>query len=74
MVDGDADDARTYVVAGDVPGRVLCFFLGLYAFTVFGYMTPTLATFFIDRDADRPDSAARLDALQRLLETRLPPA
>lgn len=68
-----------------LPGRVLCFFLGLYAFTVFGYVTATLATFFIDRDADRPDAAvagqqsidalhARLDALQHLLETRLPPA
>ena len=40
-----------------VGGRVLCFFLGLYAFTVFGYVTATLATFFIDRDADRPDAA-----------------
>ncbi|MBW4688559.1 MAG: ion transporter [Komarekiella atlantica HA4396-MV6] len=33
-------------------GRVLCFFLALYAFAVFGYVTATLATFFIDRDAD----------------------
>jgi voltage-gated potassium channel len=66
-----------------LPGRVLCFLLGLYAFTVFGYVTATLATFFIDRDADRPDAAiagersidalaTRLDALQRLLETRFP--
>src|SRR5207248_10377088 len=67
-----------------VPGRVLCFFLGLYTFTVFGYVTATLATFFIDRDADRPDAAvagersidaphARLNALQQLLDARLPP-
>jgi voltage-gated potassium channel len=66
-----------------VGGRVLCFFLGLYAFTIFGYVAATLATFFIDRDADRPDAAvagqrsidalhARLDALQRMLEARLP--
>src|SRR5205807_5822206 len=40
-----------------IGGRILCFFLGLYAFTVFGYVTATLATFFIDRDADRPDAA-----------------
>jgi voltage-gated potassium channel len=33
-------------------GRVLCFFLAVYAFAVFGYVTATLATFFIDRDAD----------------------
>ena len=67
-----------------IGGRILCFLLGLYAFTVFGYVTATLATFFIDRDADRPDAAvageralaeinARLDAQHRLLETRVPP-
>ncbi|RAM48750.1 MAG: potassium channel protein [Hapalosiphonaceae cyanobacterium JJU2] len=33
-------------------GRVLCFFLALYAFAMFGYVTATLATFFIGRDAD----------------------
>src|SRR5207237_183958 len=67
-----------------MPGRVLCFFLALYAFAVFGYVTATIATFFIDRDANRPDAAiagersiealhARLDALQQMIETRLPP-
>ena len=68
-----------------IEGRVLCFVLGLYAFTVFGYVTATLATFFIDRDADRPDAAvagersidalhARLDSLERMLDGRLPRA
>jgi len=33
-------------------GRVLCFFLALYAFGVFGYVTATLATFFVGRDAE----------------------
>lgn len=33
-------------------GRLLCFLLALYAFTVFGYVTATLATFFIGRDAE----------------------
>ena len=33
-------------------GRILCFLLALYAFAVFGYLTATLATFFIGRDAD----------------------
>jgi voltage-gated potassium channel len=33
-------------------GRILCLMLALYAFTVFGYTTATLATFFIGRDAD----------------------
>jgi voltage-gated potassium channel len=31
---------------------VLCFFLALYAFAVFGYLTAAIATFFIGRDAD----------------------
>lgn len=35
-----------------VEGRILCFLLALYAFAVFGYITATLATFFIGQDAD----------------------
>lgn len=33
-------------------GRVLCGLLALYAFGVFGYVTATLATFFVGRDAE----------------------
>ena len=33
-------------------GRTLCVGLALYAFAVFGYVTATLATFFIGRDAE----------------------
>jgi voltage-gated potassium channel len=33
-------------------GRVLCVFLALYAFGVFGYVTAALATFFVGRDAE----------------------
>ena len=32
-------------------GRILCVFLALYSFTVFGYVTATLATYFVGRDA-----------------------
>ncbi len=32
-------------------GRLLCVVLALYAFGVFGYVTATLATFFVGRDA-----------------------
>jgi voltage-gated potassium channel len=49
-------------------GRILCFFLALYAVVVFGYLTATLATFFIDRDAQSDDaelaSAKSIQALQ----------
>jgi len=37
-------------------GRILCFVLALYASAVFGYLTATLATFFIGRDADDDDA------------------
>ena len=37
-------------------GRILCFFLALYSFTVFGYVTATLATYFVGRDAASSDS------------------
>ena len=61
----------------------MCFLLAVYAFAVFGYVTATIATFFIDRDAERPDAAlagersiatleARLDKLEQMLDSRLP--
>lgn len=37
-------------------GRILCFFLALYAFAVFGYVTATLATFFVGRDAESAEA------------------
>lgn len=50
-------------------GRVLCVLLSLYAFTVFGYVTATLATFFVDREAASPQSnipdQEAIEALQR---------
>ncbi len=51
-----------------VEGRVLCVALALYAFAVFGYVTATLATFFVGRDAQDESAelagAAQLDALR----------
>lgn len=59
-------------------GRILCVLLSLYAFAVFGYVTATLASFFIDRDAERPDGplagAETLEAIAeelRLLRTEV---
>ena len=37
-------------------GRVLCVFLALYAFGVFGYVTAALATFFVGRDAESTEA------------------
>jgi voltage-gated potassium channel len=49
-------------------GRVLCFLLAVYAFAVWGYITASLATFFVGRDADdeRAEIAGRtsLEALR----------
>jgi voltage-gated potassium channel len=36
---------------GTMEGRILCTLLSLYGFGVFGYITATLASFFIGRDA-----------------------
>lgn len=51
-----------------IEGRVLCVFLALYAFGVFGYVTATLATFFVGRDAASDDAevagTTQLAALQ----------
>jgi voltage-gated potassium channel len=49
-------------------GRVLGFLLSLYAFAVFGYVTATLATFFIGREAASDEAelvgAKNLEALR----------
>jgi len=37
-------------------GRILCVVLALYAFGVFGYVTATLATFFVGRDAESAEA------------------
>ncbi len=63
-------------------GRVLCVLLALYAFAAFGYVTATLATFFISRDAERPDGPVagqnnvddlrrEVEALSRRIDTQL---
>ena len=62
-------------------GRALCLLLALYAFAVFGYVTATLATYFVGRDAADPDAEvagaadvaalrAELAALRRELAER----
>ena len=63
-------------------GRILCVLLALYSFTVFGYVTATLASFFIHRDAGRPETdlasqdsidtmRREIGALRTLIEERL---
>lgn len=37
-------------------GRILCVLLSLYGFGVFGYITATLASFFVGRDAEEKDA------------------
>jgi voltage-gated potassium channel len=49
-------------------GRVLCFFLALYAFAISGYVTATLATLFVGQDTENNQaelaSAKSLQAMQ----------
>jgi voltage-gated potassium channel len=49
-------------------GRLLCLFLALYAFAIFGYVTATLATFFVGRDAE--NSEAELAGAKELAALR----
>jgi len=50
-------------------GRLLCFLLALYGFAVFGYVTATIASFFVARDADTSEGdiagARQLERLER---------
>ena len=46
-------------------GRFVCLLLSVYAFAVFGYITATLASYFVESDASRErDRIARLLELQ----------
>ena len=50
-------------------GRMLCLILAVYGFAVFGYVTATLATFFINQDAQaRPAEGENTPALGQLRE------
>lgn len=50
-------------------GRILSFFLALYAFAIFGYVTASLATFLIGKEAASSDAevagASSVEALRR---------
>lgn len=50
-------------------GRILCIFLALYAFAVFGYVTASIATFFIGQDAEDTETeiagAKQIDELRK---------
>jgi voltage-gated potassium channel len=52
-------------------GRLLCLLLSIYGFGVFGYLTATISSFFIGRDAEEKEAplagAADLKALQQQL-------
>jgi voltage-gated potassium channel len=52
-------------------GRVLCIILSLFAFAIFGYITATIATFFLGRDAENDKAelagAKQIDALKQEL-------
>ncbi|HEY1024692.1 MAG TPA: ion transporter [Sphingobacteriaceae bacterium] len=50
-------------------GRILCVLLSVYGFAVFGYITATLASFFIGRDAEEKDAplagTAEIEAMRK---------
>lgn len=52
-------------------GRLLAFFLALYAFAVFGYITATLASYFIGRDAESGRGEVAGEATLRALHAEI---
>jgi voltage-gated potassium channel len=55
-----------------VEGRILCFFLALYAFAIFGYITATIASYFLGQDASHHSHVAtgQPDTVQEVLKLR----
>jgi voltage-gated potassium channel len=53
-------------------GRGLAFILSLFGYAIFGYVTATLATFFIGRDAEEEEApvagAKDVDELKRMIK------
>jgi voltage-gated potassium channel len=51
-------------------GRLLCLLLATYGFAVFGYVTATIASFFVGRDAESDAGATRppVQQLERLTQ------
>lgn len=51
-----------------IEGRILCWLLSVYALAVFGYITATIATYFIGTAPSKPAEAADVAALRREVE------
>ena len=47
-------------------GRILSFILAVYAFTIFGYVTATLATFFLELDKGREKERVNVEIIEEL--------
>ena len=65
-------------------GRILCLILATYAFAIFGYVTATVATFFIGKEREERKEMNKADiehlvrleqeikTLRELIEQRIP--
>ncbi|MFN3402784.1 MAG: ion transporter [Cytophagaceae bacterium] len=53
-------------------GRILCFLMAVYAFAVFGYVTASIASFFIESDAQHEGSelagAKQIESLRKEIQ------
>ncbi len=52
-------------------GRMLCVLLALYAFAVFGYVTATIATFFLGQDANGDDGEIASEKSVKALQAEI---
>ncbi len=52
-------------------GRVLCFVLAVYGFAIFGYVTATIATFFVGQDANDEEGDRASEKSVRALQAEI---
>ncbi len=52
-------------------GRILAFILAMYAFAMFGYVTASIASFFISQDAESPEAEVAGEAALRALQAEI---
>ena len=72
-MDGHAsNDHGQRLLPQDPEGRLLCLLLATYGFAIFGYVTATVASYFVARDAATDErevaGAKQLDALRREID------
>ena len=51
-------------------GRMLCLILAIYGFAIFGYVTATIASFFLSRDAEETTEPSLRELKEEIAQLR----